>query len=197
MKYNEPEQCEFFEEGLLKNNHIKLPGKEPGHVYAGNPRGAKAVDGRDRRACGQKRRKGLARWTEELKGACTDDTGMQIAWGGHWQFSLVLRGEGSGQCSTALCCFCCCFFKHEKSQGGVRETTQPRQKQCLGSSSVLILLPQNPVQSKAMDSTDFVVLGDDHDRECLMFSYYWCASVLRVFLSSCIHCFLCFHQWHW
>lgn len=89
------------------------------------------------------------------------------------------------------------FFKHEKSQGGVRETTQPRQKQCLGSSSVLILLPQNPVQSKAMDSTDFVVLGDDHDRECLMFSYYWCASVLRVFLSSCIHCFLCFHQWHW
>jgi len=84
------------------------------------------------------------------------------------------RDQGSAVLLEALpiCWFCCCFFKHEKSQVDVRETIQPRQKQALGSSSVLILLPQNPVQSRAMDSTDFAVLGNSHDGECLMFSCY-------------------------
>lgn len=83
------------------------------------------------------------------------------------------RGQGSAALLEALliCWFCCCFFKHEKSQGGVREAIQPRQNQALGLS-VLILLPQNPVQIRAMDSMDFIVLGDGCDGECLVFSYY-------------------------
>lgn len=106
------------------------------------------------------------------------------------------RDQGSAALLEALiiCWFCCCFFKHEKSQGGVREAIQPRQNQALGLS-VLILLPQNPVQIRAMDSMDFIVLGDGCDGECLMFSYYWCITVLQVLLSSRIHCFSYFHQW--
>lgn len=84
------------------------------------------------------------------------------------------RHQGSAALPEALllCCFSCSSFKLENSQGSVRETIQPRQKQSLGSKSALTLVPQNPVQSGSMDSMDLIVSGDGHDGECLVFSSY-------------------------
>lgn len=171
-----------------------MPGKEWGHVYGSSPWGAEAADScGDRRAGGQKRRERISQVDRGVEGTMR-------WWQGHAdcmgrRFSLVLSGRiGAVQHCGRLCLLLgfVVFLKHEKSQRSVRETIQPRQKQALGSSSVL-LLPQNPGQSQAMDSMYCIVIGDGCDVKCCMFSYL----VLQVLLCSCIHCFLYFHQWLW
>lgn len=66
MKYSKPAQCNFSEEGFAGT--LKVPGKEPGHVYASNPRDAEAVGS-------SSRQKSL--WAEEEERISQGDRGVE------------------------------------------------------------------------------------------------------------------------